>query len=309
MRYYTNFVVTLDSDYFDKHIYFTAIQGSDVLTSEPVLVTDLTEQINKGTIKYIKYSNLDRIESDLDNRFIDWSVLANTGNYLDFYIEAMDVEVNDIDKSEVLEGSQSNTILSASYYTGKVLKIAAVPDYMIAKIGMVSNLDLFTVNSIQYIKKSEIDPTLFGNSTSFQATLKLSQKNAIGINVDNLGIIESNPIIPDITTKMYVGAVTNNPPYESEVKAMTELLAVKEDTTIQYYNELGTRNCFAYPASFGELSSILMWNVYDLMSAFEKTQATFTFGSNSVLMNIYTFVCPITYAPEPATLLTLTYKF
>lgn len=295
-RYYTNFVVTLDSPYYGKIASFTVTQGTDVLTSEPVSISDLTEQINKGLIKYVKYTNLDRIESDLDNRFIDWSALDSAGKYMDFFIEALDADLNDSDKSEVLEGSQSLTILSASYFTGKTLKTGPVPDYMIAKLGMVSNLDVFMVNGIQYIKKGEIEAERFGGSTFYQASLKITQKIAIGINVDNIGSKLSKPIIPDSTTKMYIGTVTTYfNPTESEVKAMTELDAVKANIEWTFTPAVGQRNCIAYPASFGDLVSVYFFETFELMSGFQKTTANFTFGTNTVLMNIYTFSSPLTF--------------
>ncbi|HAT75507.1 MAG TPA: hypothetical protein DCS19_01355 [Flavobacterium sp.] len=306
-RYYTNFVVTLDSSYYDKIVYFTATQGANVLTSEPINVYDLTQEILKGTIKNIKYTNLDRIQSDLDNRFIDWSALTSTGNYLDCFIDALDIDLNDSDKSEVLEGSQSLTILSASYFTGKTLKTNQIPDYIISKLGIISNFDIFMVNGIQYIKQGEIEAERLGNSTMYQASIKLTQKNAIGINVDNLGTAESQPIIPDSATKMYIGLVTSAAPNETEVKLMTELEAVKQTTIHNYEIELGTRNCFAYPASFGNLTSAYIIQGFELLGAYAKTTAYFTFGNNEVLMNIYTFISPITFVPYPSSTY-ITYK-
>ena len=105
-RYFTNFTITLGASYYDKQITFKAAQGANTLVSEPVFITDLADLIGKGLMKYVKYTNLNRIEADLDDRMIDWSVLPSTGNYLDLYIEALDSDPNDTDKSEVLEGSQ-----------------------------------------------------------------------------------------------------------------------------------------------------------------------------------------------------------
>jgi len=310
IRYYTNFVITLDSDYKDKIVYFTATQGTDTLTSEPIFTTDLTEAINKGAIKYIKYTNLDRIESDLDDRFICWQLLDNTGNYLDFFIDANDPDINNYSKTEILEGSQSKTILSAVNYVGVILKTSEIPDYMVAKIDAVSNLDIFMVNGIQYIKDGEIDPERFGNSTSHQVSLNLTQKLAIGINVDSLGIGDSAPvIIPSVTTKMYVGSVTTSSPSETQIKAMTELEAVKQDTKKIYTNNIGDVFCFAYPSSFGNLSSAMSNFGFELISGFAKTTMNFTFGGNTVSMNVYTFVSPVTFVPDPPIYFDITYKF
>jgi hypothetical protein len=188
VRYYTNFVVTLNSGYYDKKVSFVATQGTDILTSEPIYCYDLLPELSKGTIKYIKYTNFDRNESDLDDRFVDWSALASDGNYMDFFVDAIDIDPNDSEKNEVLDGSQSKVILSASYYSGRTLKTGAIPDYMATRLGVASSLDIFTVNGIQYIKSEEISQERFGNSTLYQASLRLTQKNSVGINVDNLGV-------------------------------------------------------------------------------------------------------------------------
>lgn len=289
IRYYTNFVVVLDNTspgYYNKKVWFKATQVSDILTSEPIFIYDLAPEILKGTIKYIKYTNLDRIESDLDDRFIDWSILpaGNVGKYLDFFVEAIDIDPNDTDESEVLEGSQSKTILSAVFYSGRVLKTGGIPDYMAARLGMASSLDIFTVNGIQYIKSGEIGQDRFGGSTLYQVSMKLTQKNAIGINVDNLGITEIVVEPPIAGTKMYVGSVTSATPNETAIKLMTEKAALEEDET-EVYTITDARPCFAYPTSFGALVSILDTTGFEIISGFNITTLTFT---NTVGYTIYT---------------------
>jgi hypothetical protein len=198
-RYFTNFVVTLDSDYYDKKVYFTATQGTDILTSEPVYVYDLMPELAKGTLKYIKYTNLDRNESDLDDRFIDWSILQSTGKYMDIFVDAIDIDPNDSDKNEVLEGSQSMVLIAASYHSGRVLKTGGVPDYMATRLGVASSLDVFTVNGLQYIKSEEISQERYGSSTLYQVAIRLTQKITIGINVDNTE--PSGPVLISATIK------------------------------------------------------------------------------------------------------------
>ena len=187
-RYYYNFAVTLGANYHDKNITFTATQGSDVLNSEPICVRDLTTDIANGFIRYIRYTNLDRNNSDLSDRSVDWSVIDNSGKYMDFFIEAVDRVPNDTDENEILQGSQSMTLISAVYYSGTVFQTGGVPDYLATKLGVVSSLDVFTINSIQYLKPDNIDQENFGGSTSIQASMNLTQKLAIGVNVDDLGI-------------------------------------------------------------------------------------------------------------------------
>ena len=292
-RYFFNFVVTLDNIYYDKSIYFKAIQGSDELTSEPIYTQDLSEYITLGQIKYIKYTNLDRVESDLDDRFIDWSALTSTGKYLDFFIEAQDVTPNDSDSTEVLEGSQSQIILSSNYYSGKTLKTGAIPDYLYTKLGMVSSLDIFMVNDLQYIKNGEIEIEQYGNSTLYQCSINMTQKNTIGINVDNLGVIETETLVPDENVKMWIGALyfdpPGAPPGELEITTMTEKTAVKENQTI-HDDAFDQRYCFAYPATFGSLTSILDTQNYEVISGFGISSITI----DGTLYTVYTLNRPAT---------------
>ncbi|MBV5326143.1 MAG: hypothetical protein JZU65_00680 [Chlorobium sp.] len=286
-RYYTNFTVTLDADYYEKQVYFKATQGANTLTSEPIFITDLTGLINRGIMKYVKYTNLDRIESDLDSRFIDWSVLPSTGNYLDFFIEAIDSEPNDKDESEVLEGSQSKTILSASFYSGRVLKTGAIPDYLATKLGMVTSLDVFTVNEIEYVKSGDVEQSPFGGSTLYQCSIKLTQKNAIGINVDNIGATEGGTTPPIAGTPMYLGSVTSAAPAEAEVKLIASVTASKTNQT-KVYTIADARFCFAYPASFGALTSILDTIGDEIISGFNIQTLNFTIGADTISFKVYT---------------------
>jgi hypothetical protein len=286
-RYYTNFAITLGSIYYDRPVYFKAIQGSNTLTSEPVFVSDISDEIEKGLIKYVKYTNLDRIESDLDNRFIDWSVVPSTGNYMDFFIEAQDAQPNDKDESEMLEGSQSRSIISATYYSGRLLKTGGVPDYMITKLGVASSVDIFTINDIQYIKSGDLSQSPLGNSTFIQGEIQLSQKYAIGINVDNIGMGEVIITPPIAGSLMYIGSVSSGTPDETAVKLISGIAAVKADQT-KSYTITGSRFCFAYPASFGSLASILDSIGDEIISGFDIQTINFTNGSDVVSYKVYT---------------------
>lgn len=204
-RYFYNFDITLGSDYYDKIVSFTCVQDSDILTSEPICVRDLSEDIAQGFIKYIKYSNLDRNESDLRDRWIDWSVR----DFMDFFIESVNYKPNTTDDVEILNGVNSKTIISAVVYDGNQLETGAIPDYLSTKLALVADMDVFEVNSVQYIKEGEIDEPLFGNSTSIQAALNLTVKYVVGLNVDDLGITQTDTpemsIIPKRNTAVNSG--------------------------------------------------------------------------------------------------------
>ena len=196
-RYFFNYSVTLGANYYDKEIYFIITQGTDVLTSEPILCEDLSADIAAGKLKYVKYSNSDRNNSDLSDYFIDWETVS----YMYFYLEASDLEVSNIDEVEVLEGSQSKTIISANLFSGLTLKTGGIPDYFVLKLSAASSLDVFEVNGIQYVKEGGVDVKQFGQSTLFEVTIKLTEKNTIGLNVDDLGITQTDTEMPIINKR------------------------------------------------------------------------------------------------------------
>lgn len=296
-------MVTLDADYYDKKVYFTVSNGTDTLTSEPILATDLIDLIDKGLMKYVKYTNVSRIESDVPGVFIDWFSLTSAGYYMDMFIEAQDIEPNDTDENEVLEGSQSKTIISASYYSGRILKTGSIPDYMATKLGMITSLDVFTVNDLEYVKNGEIEQSPFGGSTSYQVSIKMTQKNAIGINVDSIGVTEGG-ITPPITgTPMYVGAVSSETPSEADVKVITPSTASKTNQT-KVYTISGSRFCFAYPTSFGSLSSILDNIGDEIISGFNVATLDFTIDGTTINFTIYTLKSSVT-----VTSFSVQYKF
>jgi len=184
-RYFFGFNVSLGSDYYDKIVTFSITQGIDTLTSEPIYIEDLSEYVSKGEIKRIKYTNLDRNNSNLSSYWVDWSVL----DYMFFYVESVDIETADKEQNEVLEGSQSKTIIAAQNWSGINLQTGGIPDYLELKLKAASSLDYFEVNDVQYVKEGEVSVERFGNSTLVQLSLNLTEKNTIGLNVDDLGII------------------------------------------------------------------------------------------------------------------------
>ena len=192
-RYYFSFSVELGADYYDKDVYFTVVQGTVTLTSEPIYAANIAAELANGEIKKIKYTNLDRNYSlGLNDAFIYWDDLQSTGNYLQFYVEAQDKDLSDSDEIEILEGSQSKDVISSQLFAGQELKTGLIPDYMVRRLEACSSLDIFTVNDVQFIKEGAIESTIAGNSTSFQSTIKMTQKNVLAINIDDLGITDYN---------------------------------------------------------------------------------------------------------------------
>jgi hypothetical protein len=287
VRYYTNFVVTLNSTYDGLQFYFKLTQSSDLLTSEPCKTDDLTYLLQTGRMKYIEYTNADRIDSDVSGVFIDWFNLPSTGHYLDFFAESQNVEPNDTDETEILEGSQSKTIISAVYYSGRVFKSGPMPDYICTRLGLASSLDIFTVNMVQQIKQGGVEKTQFGGSTSYQISMKLTEKTTVGINVDSIGVSSGGVTPPVVGYPMYIGSVTDAVPDAAAVQAMTELTAVATDQT-KVYTITGARPCYSYPSSFAALSSILGTDGDEILSAFNITYLDLTIDSAVIEFRTYT---------------------
>ena len=188
-RYYYNYNLDLTA-YNDSEIFIVVTQDGNTLTSEPICVSSVSEDLANGTLRYIKYNNSDRNNADLSGNFVDW---ANR-DHMFFYIEAQDREPNLTDESEVITGAQSKVVASSTLFAGVILLTDAVPIYMLEKLAAASSLDTFLMNNIQYIKDDSSDPEQFGGSTSVQISINLTEKNAIGINVDDLGV-ESDDIM------------------------------------------------------------------------------------------------------------------
>lgn len=188
-RYYYNYSLDLTA-YNDTVITITVVQDAVTLTSEPVCVSSVTEDLANGSLRYIKYNNSDRVNADLSGNFVDW---ANR-DHMFFYVEAQDREPNQTDESVILKGAQSETVISATLFTGVIFQTDPIPLYMMDRLAAVSSLDTFLMNNVQYIKNGDVDPGIFGGSTSVQLSISLTEKNAIGINVDDLGV-ESEDIV------------------------------------------------------------------------------------------------------------------
>lgn len=193
-RYWFNFVVSLDSAYYNKKVTIKVTQGSTTLTSEPVYVYDMSEDIENGKIKYFKYTNLDRNIADLNGYFVKWDVLTSTGKYMDFFIEASDRESENKSSNAILESSQSRTIIASKLSSGISFETGIIPDYMCLRLTSVIQLDVCYINDIQYVIEGDPDQAIVGGSTSHSYTVSLIEKNTLGINIDDLGIENTDTV-------------------------------------------------------------------------------------------------------------------
>ena len=185
-RWFFDHIVRCDAALADQCLYLEIINGQDTLRSEPFVITDLTDEINNGSMLYIKYKNADR-ESDKNDHYVDFSAIP----YMDFFLPSVMMEPANEDSIEVLEGSMFETVVSATLYAGNRLKTAPMPEHMALKLTAASALDDFEVNGKQMIRKGAVSSTMFGQSTLMQLELNLVDKMVLGLNVDDFGITSS----------------------------------------------------------------------------------------------------------------------
>jgi hypothetical protein len=103
---------------------------------------------------------------------------------------------------------------------------------------------------------------------------------------------------------MYIGNVSNLNSTETDIKTMTKLIKIKGNQS-NSYTISSSRFCFAYPSSYGNLTSILDPNGFEMLSSFTKTTSNFTMLDGlSIGYNIYTLNTPTTQSA-----FTVTYKF
>lgn len=184
-RYWFNFELELTSEYHNSRIFLEAVQGADKLTSEPIHVSNLSELIEKGDIVYFKYTNLDRINSDLDNRFVNWAALTNIDSSMDLFVEGILIQPNDTDDVELIDGSQQVFTASSVYFSGNNFQSDRIPDYLATKLGLITSLDEYSINGISYAKPGSIEIENIDGSTFQGVSISLTEKISIGLNVDN----------------------------------------------------------------------------------------------------------------------------
>ncbi len=90
---------------------------------------------------------------------------------------------------------------------------------------------------------------------------------------------------------MYYGAVSSAPDSSDAVKALTKLVKRKASQTVSFTTTSAAgKYCFAYPASYGALSSILDGNGFDNTSDFTQSTVTVTTtAGESVSYYVYTY--------------------
>ena len=87
----------------------------------------------------------------------------------------------------------------------------------------------------------------------------------------------------------YYGAVTTAPTTAGEITALTKVVKTGKGQTATF-NLSNQRSCYAYPASFGDLTSIKDANNFEYISSYTKTNVTI----DGTSYNVYTLTDPVT---------------
>ena len=248
-RYYFNYTITLGAQYYGKVFQVVATQGSESLTSEPVYSYDMSSELDSGSIRNINYTNYDRINADLFGNYIDWSSVPTADNTFDFFIECSTREPNGESEQEILQESESEENISSFDSDGDILKTGHVPHYMAVKLQWVSGLDYLEINGQTYLRKG-IERSIVGGSTSEEVTLTLTAKEVMGLNVDDMGIINTDTtewhkqdkkvaVIADFNITEPVNYITDVIELKHNASSLADLVTVKIGYTLGG-SEIGT---------------------------------------------------------------------
>jgi len=193
-RYYFNFEVTMSATYHDKIVSFIVTQNSDTLTSEPICVSDISEDLERGNLKKILYTNLD-LNSSLQGSFVDWTVISN----MYFYVESIGF-LKPEGSVDILEDQDTKTNIASKLFSGVLFSTDSIHDYLALKLINASVLDFFSINDEQYTTPEIVEPEPVDGNNLFTVTLNLTEAQTEGLNTDDLGlegiITPSNVIVP-----------------------------------------------------------------------------------------------------------------
>lgn len=123
--------------------------------------------------------------------------------------------------------------------------------------------------------------------------------NLMGIHIETGGeiIAQITPLEIDenMETKrtIYIGAVNNQNPTEYEIQEMAARFDDKVDQSF-IYNIDFRRPCFAFPSAWGDITSVIDHNGFEIISGFAKSSIDLTINATEVNYNMFTMIYPTT---------------
>lgn len=202
-RYYFNYTVIFSSSIQNKRLTIKVVQGTETIVSEPIWCYDMASDLANRKLLRIDYSNFDAYQTWLLDKLINWSALTTTDKMLFFYVEAQQNDPADSDESENMDGALQKEKISSTNFFGNTLKTGIIPLYMARRLELVSSLAFFSVHGVEYLKDGGVEVEVAGDSTSVQASMKLIDKIATGITVDNLKFEDMATSTPPVDGQQY----------------------------------------------------------------------------------------------------------
>ena len=105
--------------------------------------------------------------------------------------------------------------------------------------------------------------------------------------------IQSGTVTANFAAPTYYGVVANLNPTEAQIKALTKRVRARANDASLAFTGTGIRFCYAYPASFGALASVIDQNGFNVTDGFVATTANFTLPDGTTeAYRIYTLANP-----------------
>lgn len=123
---------------------------------------------------------------------------------------------------------------------------------------------------------------------------------------DSTTTVTSNSIVFSFVYQMFQGGVakTITTPVSADIKALTTLVQTKQNIT-QAYTLVDKKAVFAYPTSYGNLTSIIDVNGFNILPSYTLTTLSLVMDdAKAVSYNVYTMTNSVT-----VTGFNITYKF
>ena len=149
-------------------------------------------------------------------------------------------------------------------------------------------------------------PTAGGGTETFKLTEAINANTSFKASVsDGQTNVNSNTVSFTFVYPIYVGDVTEASPDQTAIKAMEKIVTTKPSSRAKSHTLTNSRFCIAYPASYGNLKSILDANSFEIIDDFVKETKSITgLDGTAQTYNVYTFKNLVTM-----TGFTVTYKF
>jgi hypothetical protein len=256
---------------------------NQLATYDIKIQTDVTEILNKyisdGTIANLINTTL---LSQINNNITDLQ------NNLSTHSQENTNKFNQIDQAiETINYKQGSCSINTSpsqilYNVGESIN-SIIINYSIIKgtndIGSIklykNDLLINTLSNNIQLNGSITDGSIINTDTTFKIVFNDGKQD-----------VESNIININFVNDFYYGVVDNVELNESLIKNLSSIKSLKENLDL-IVTPVNKKIVIAYPSIYGDLSSIIDSENYDIINAFSKSIINLTLNSTQVPYNIY----------------------